>query len=550
MKNPKILFTNAVLPYEKRTIKDNNIDFFYYRNTMYQKVFRVKQLISHHPLHLIPQNQPCPAIVIENPTWSQFTNEIMTGDYDIICITFTIPLTEKILKMSRWIKENYPKIEIILGGHGTVIFNENFGLEKEIKKYVDRICSGEGVSFFRSYLKEKWGIDADQPLKQELLKTKDYVFRTTFKLFESIPIVKAVGCDTGCDFCATSAYFKNRKCTLFSSEQLYEVLNERISKNKSISSVLIYDENYLANKEEVLKLAGLLKNNRMFHERPICLTVFGSLKTLENYSVEELLRAGIFTIFIGIETCCIKIIEEEKLHKRVVENLKNRIETLHKAGINTFCSIIVGWDGHNNESVLQDMEIFADLNPTFFQIAHLNPFPGTKMWERFVKEGRISKNYRYTEDGIANCYKYKNLDSEEIKEHVFTTMKKMVLNGGPWPYRFFHNVYSGYNYLENIADETLQLRRKGYLKMLKRLLPLVFISYFLFFGKNFRKQINITLEQFIKQFPFRSLIGFSQGCIIIIPLCFVYLYGFLKYKLSKYPDQPGYIKKVYHYCSN
>jgi len=216
-------------------------------------------------------------------------------------------------------------------------------------------------------------------------------------------------------------------------------------------------------------------------------------------------------------------------------------------GINIYGSLVIGWDSHNSENIFEDIKRFIQLQPVLYQIEPLCPIPGTQLWKKILKEERLPKDYSYTKSGSVDNFIYKNFTPDQIQNYMLWTLKGLVLENGPWPYRFFQNIYTGYNYLANSKEEILRFRRKGYLKLLTKLLPFVFISYFLFYGKNFRKKIKITLRDFKRQFPYRFVIGLLVACLIIIPFCFIYLYGILEYKIKKYPDQPDYIRKKYNW---
>src|SRR5665811_552727 len=96
---PKILFTSPCGPYAKLPVDKDPIDYFYYRNTYKQKMFRLRSFQSWHSLHFMAQNIPVSSVVLENPSMKAFQKEINKGEYEIVAIGFTILLTKKVLEM-------------------------------------------------------------------------------------------------------------------------------------------------------------------------------------------------------------------------------------------------------------------------------------------------------------------------------------------------------------------------------------------------------------------------------------------------------------------
>ncbi len=149
---PKILFTSPCGPYAKLPVNKDPIDYFYYRNTLKQKVFQLRSLQSWHSLHFLAQNIAINAVVLENPSAKTFHREVNSNDYAIVAIGFTVLLTSKVLEMVGWLKKNHPEIIVVLGGYGTAIFSEPFESSIKLKKLVDHICYGEGLQFMNSLI--------------------------------------------------------------------------------------------------------------------------------------------------------------------------------------------------------------------------------------------------------------------------------------------------------------------------------------------------------------------------------------------------------------
>ena len=58
-------------------------------------------------------------------------------------------------------------------------------------------------------------------------------------------------------------------------------------------------------------------------------------------------------------------------------------------GIRTVGAWMCGWDWHHHGNILEDLNYFVSLYPTYQQLTRVSPFPGTPMWERLREEGRV-----------------------------------------------------------------------------------------------------------------------------------------------------------------
>jgi hypothetical protein len=156
-------------------------------------------------LYLMAENLHIPVTVLDFPTWQEFKNEIDTGGYTHIGISFIVPNVLKAKRMAEYIREASPHSRIIIGGHGTAV--------PEIQKLVpcDDVCHGEGVSWLRQYFGEK----ADQPIIHPVVPSSInfYVYGAP-NIGKAGIIIPGVGCQNSCRFCCTSHKF-DRKYTAF-----------------------------------------------------------------------------------------------------------------------------------------------------------------------------------------------------------------------------------------------------------------------------------------------------------------------------------------------
>ncbi|MBN2361050.1 MAG: radical SAM protein [Deltaproteobacteria bacterium] len=544
-RRPQILFLSPPLPYPKATVREDHIDYFYYRNTLEQGLFQLRQMHSWHPLHFLAQNLPVDALVLENPSWDRLAQAVRSRSWDAVAISFTVPLARKVLEMATWLRANAPGVEIIVGGYGTAIFGEDDPLSREIRSHVDHICQGDGLPFMRDYLYRRFGLDRSQSPRQDLVPTRNGLFRSRWSLFEQLNFVGALGCTNCCVFCATAQQYRGKKIPIATGRSLYELIHKAAERHPGIDSAIIYDENFLEDREQVLEFMRCLGDDPALLGR-LSLTVFSSVRSIARFSTDELLRCGIGTIFIGVETALPQILDAEKLHKRRGDDLAHLFERLHSAGICTLGSMIVGWDGHTPDNIDEDIASFVALNPTFYQVVPLHPVPGTPLWRRLKAEQRIVAGYRYEDDGVARSnFLYRHFSNDQIEGRVMTTYRQLVDEGGPWPFRLAETLGRGARALAADPDPRVVARATAYRALRRRLLPLALVSRLLFRGRGFRTRWRRAVGELWRESPAAVVVNFALGLLLLPVLAASRAWGSLRFALSRCGDQPDTIERRY-----
>lgn len=541
---PKILFASPCGPYPKLPIESDPIDFFYYRNTYKQKMFQLRSFQSWHSLHFLAQNIAVPSVVLENATMRQFQKEIKKGDYEVLAIGFTVLLTKRVLEMVEWTKRYKPSIEVVLGGYGTAIFKESFTTSDQLKSLSDHICFGEGLGFLNTLISKKWGIPQKIKLVQDLLPAVSSFYRTRITIFKQIVVASGLGCTYGCSFCATSSHFNKQYVSLFKGKQLVDVLQKQATQHPDIQSAIIYDEDFLANRSSVIEFMHHFEASGL-NNRPFFLTIFASMKSILNYTIEELIRCGIGTIFIGVESLNEKVLGEEGLLKRKGD-IEKLFAQLHEHGINTLGSLIVGWDSQTKAIMRDDANRFVAMNPTFYQIVPLHAIPGTQLWEKLKSENRIDSEYHVENDGISDFnFNLKNTTRDEALNVISSSYSALVNEGGPWPFRMFENLLNGYLNLKESNKPVLANRARNYRPMLFPIGLLAVASRLLFSGSEYSRRWKVVMKKYFKLLPNHFLFSLFLAPLVSSIIIIIYAFGSTRHYLLRKGDQPNFIRKLY-----
>ena len=89
--------------------------------TRQQGIHSPRQNYWTFALYLLAENVSIPTMVLDFPKWKEFTLELKNHEYTHVGINFIVPNVLKAKRMAEYIRKNYPKIKIILGGYGTAI---------------------------------------------------------------------------------------------------------------------------------------------------------------------------------------------------------------------------------------------------------------------------------------------------------------------------------------------------------------------------------------------------------------------------------------------
>jgi haloalkane dehalogenase len=407
-------------------------------------------------LYLIAENITNPATVMENPHWDEFDRELDEG-YDYVGFQLKSLHTKKVARMMKRIREKKPDTKIIVGGYGVSTLETPVPGDKEgdavyIRENADYLCREEGVGFMRRIL-------GDEPVDREI--TQYHLPTPAFSVggldFQArIPfMLVSLGCPNACDFCNTSAFFKHKKIYVAEPEQIYRYIKnfQKRLRNKNIY-VALFDEDFFLNPDYVRELGRLLRSDK--DTWGIKYFTFGSMRSLSQFTPEELREYGLGVVWIGVESfLCGKDKADDRYQKRTGMEMKDLFSGLHKQGIQTIGSLVLGFDFHDPENLKQDIDQFVDLKPMFYQISPLTPCPGTALYDRMTEEERILDNYKWEDFNLwsDDVFELKNFKPGEIKDFFDYAHDKVRDEIGPPPLQMMESSLDGYHTLRGKTDE-------------------------------------------------------------------------------------------------
>jgi len=290
---------------------------------------------------------------------------------------------------------------VILGGYHPT------ALPEEAKRHADSVVIGDSEEIWpillkdveKNNLKNFYKMDfppkSISPLRRELFR----------EIYLYAPIETSKGCVNKCRFCAITHIKK-----YYIRRPLGEVLEE--IKNIKHKIIHFHDPSLVSDVEYARILFKKLKE---LDKKFFCQ---GTVDVLaKNEDLLKLSRdAGCISWNVGLET--ISQINIDEIHKtsNIVTQYKYVIKKIKEYGMEASGGIIFGFDNDKPNVFSKTLELLYewDIDTVGFHI--LTPFPGTPLFQRFEKEGRILTRDWSKYDLEHVVFKPKNLTPEELRE--------------------------------------------------------------------------------------------------------------------------------------
>jgi radical SAM superfamily enzyme YgiQ (UPF0313 family) len=269
-------------------------------------------------------------------------------------------------------------VPVVMGGfHPTLV-------PEEASDYAESIVVGEAenlwptvLSDFRNgQLRRVYRGSKRPPLSG--LKPDRSIF--TGKRYLPVGLVEAGrGCHFRCEFCAVQSYFGNT--------QTRRPVDEIIDDIRRVKKPLIFfvDDNITSNMEQAKEFF------RALIPLKIRWVSQASINAAHDEEFLQLIKAsGCQGLLIGFETLNPDNLRQmRKSFNTMKGGYEKALENLRRHSIRLYVTFILGYDEDDGDT-LRETLAFAERH-RFYIVAfnHLTPFPGTPLYDRLKKEGRL-----------------------------------------------------------------------------------------------------------------------------------------------------------------
>ena len=408
-----------------------------------QGIFRPRGTTTQWGIDFIAHNLRTPTVTMHYPTLQQFQRELRRG-YDYVGIAFIAPTLHKLIPMVEAAREIAPQTKIILGGYGAA-------LDDHLLPEADHICRGEGVRFMRELL----GEDVDAPIIQPVILQDTQLF--SLPLGRTGYVFAGLGCPNGCDFCATSHFFKRKHIKFLpQGEAICEAIQELHDKDLGITTYWINDEDFLLNEK---RGRGYLEAIRESQLPPVSLSIFSSVKALSQFEPSELVEMGIDWVWVGYEG------KRAGYAKMNGSDYRTLFNSLHEHGITVSASMIIGFDYQTPEIIQEEFDELMDLRPSIGQYLIYGPTYGTPLHARMEAEGRMLPRTSCgfaKHDGFSLGFTHPHIEQQEMEDIQRGLYRQEFERLGPSVFRVVDDWITGHKNLSDHPSKRVCEKAKKY----------------------------------------------------------------------------------------
>jgi radical SAM superfamily enzyme YgiQ (UPF0313 family) len=320
--------------------------------------------------------------------------------YDLVGISCMTASAPRAYKLASLFKENGSSV--VLGGiHPTV-------MPEEAQAHCDSVVVGEAegcwstlISDFRNHrLKPRYrSFDFDLAgFPRPRLSHNHTPFHVT-------PIFCTRGCPYSCEFCSVTGLFGKR----FRHRRVRDIVAEITARDSK--KFFFLDDNITGDVKFATELFTALS------ELKIRWVGQASIALAKNKPLLRLARrSGCVGLFVGLESVSTENLKKLRKTSGNVEEYRTAVRVFRDAGIFLQASLVFGFDDDDKSIFERTLEFLEQNKVPSATFNILTPYPGTAVYERFKREGRLlSENWQdYNHRTVV--FRPKKLTPQELAE--------------------------------------------------------------------------------------------------------------------------------------
>ncbi len=309
-------------------------------------------------------------------------------------------------------------VPVVIGGFHATLMTE------EVIKHCDSVVIGNAEPVWKQLIED---VKAKK-LKRQYIHTGVFDFKGIFpdrsifsekrKKYLAIRLIETGrGCRFTCNFCPGTAFTKHT----YNPRPIEDVVHE--IQNCGSKYVLFVDDNIVCDRDRAKQLFSALI--------PLKIKWFGQA-TVEVAKEEGLLdlmkQSGCVGCLIGIESLNKKSLAEMQKWHNLQVDIDDVVRKIHNKGIRIYAAFVFGYDT-DTPQLFEQTYRFA-LKHKFFLVGihHLTPYPGTPVYARLKKEGRLLNDEWWLQDDSLMgdiMFHPKSMTRDELRTLCYKYRKKL-----------------------------------------------------------------------------------------------------------------------------
>ncbi len=302
---------------------------------------------------------------------------------------------------------------VVMGGvHATA-------LPGEALKHVDSVVIGEAENLWEKVVRDVRKKKLERTYKASSLPDMKKLVLPRFDLIDSkkfmkapfsekpsiLPMATTRGCPFGCNYCSVTKFYGGS----FRTKPIDNVLTE--IEATGAGTYFFTDDNIVANSVYFSRLCRELSPLGIKWSSQ-CSTIIRNKPEL----VELAGKSGCREMLLGIESMDEKNLKSVNKKFNKPESYKELFKLLKQNGISPHVMLMFGMDNDNFDLFERTLDFLLENGVNFLRIFIVTPFPGTELYTRFERDGRIFDRDWSKYDGFHPLFFPPKISARELGE--------------------------------------------------------------------------------------------------------------------------------------
>jgi radical SAM superfamily enzyme YgiQ (UPF0313 family) len=206
--------------------------------------------------------------------------------------------------------------------------------------------------------------------------------------YASLAVQVSRGCPFNCEFCDIIEMFGRVPRVKAPAQVLAEL--DALYRLGARGALFIVDDNFIGNRKAAGRLLPEIARWQRERGNPFDLYTEASLDLAGDPKlVSAMVDAGFSSVFVGLETPDPETLKMTQKRQNLRMDPAEAVRTLSRAGLEVFAGFIVGFDGDDAEALQRQREFITALPIPRAMVGVLTALPGTQLWRRLEREGRL-----------------------------------------------------------------------------------------------------------------------------------------------------------------